>query len=125
MRRLLAVLLLLLTPPAIAAVPVEQARVLHTYPHDRKAFTEGLLIRDGWLYESTGFENHSFIRKSVLATGKVVQSIAIPPQYFAKGSSIGGTRCAASSGTAARASSGTSARCARSGRGAIVAKAGR
>ncbi len=85
MLRLLALLSLLIAPPLIAAVPVEQPRVLHVYPHDTGAFTEGLLIRDGWLYESTGFENHSFIRKEVLATGKVVQSIAIPSEYFGEG----------------------------------------
>lgn len=85
MHRLLFALLLLLAPPAIAAVPVEPARMLHVYPHDTSAFTEGLLIRDGWLYESTGFENRSFIRKKVLTTGKVVQSISIPSQYFGEG----------------------------------------
>jgi len=85
MRCLLCLLVLLFTSPVAAAVPTEQARVLRVYPHDRSAFTEGLLIRDGWLYESTGFENHSFIRKAVLATGKVVQSIAIPSQYFGEG----------------------------------------
>jgi len=85
MPRLIVLLSLLLSFPALAAVPVEQPRVLHVYPHDTSAFTEGLLIRDGWLYESTGFENHSFIRKEVLATGKVVQSITIPSQYFGEG----------------------------------------
>jgi len=85
MPRLLVLLSLLLGLPATAAIPVEQPRVLHVYPHDTGAFTEGLLIRDGWLYESTGFENHSFIRKEVLATGKVVQSISIPSQYFGEG----------------------------------------
>ena len=84
MRRLLLLLILFLAPPAIA-VPTEQARVLHVYPHDRDAFTEGLLIRDGFLYESTGLENRSVIKKSMLTTGKVVQSIAIPPQYFGEG----------------------------------------
>jgi glutaminyl-peptide cyclotransferase len=85
MRRLLPLLALIVPAPAIAVLPVEQARVVRTYPHDRQAFTEGLLVRDGWLYESTGFENRSFIRKKVLATGKTVQSIAIPSQYFGEG----------------------------------------
>jgi glutamine cyclotransferase len=85
MRHLAFALIALLAAPATALIPVEQARVVRTLPHDRAAFTEGLLIRDGWLYESTGFENHSFIRKKVLATGKTVQSIAIPSQYFGEG----------------------------------------
>lgn len=85
MLRLLLLPFLCLASAAAALVPVEPARVLHVYPHDRTAFTEGLLIRDGFLYESTGFENQSFIRKKVLATGKTVQSIAIPSQYFGEG----------------------------------------
>lgn len=85
MRSPLILLILLLVSPARAVLPVQQARVLRVYPHDSGAFTEGLLIRDGWLYESTGLENRSFIRKQVLTTGKVVQSIAIPPQYFGEG----------------------------------------
>jgi len=85
MYRLLFLLILLVAPPTFAAVPIEQAHVLHVFPHDRDAFTEGLLIRNGFLYESTGFENRSFIRKKVLATGQVLQSIAIPAQYFGEG----------------------------------------
>ena len=65
MRRIVALLLGLLAWPVAAALPIEQARVIRTYPHDTTAFTEGLLIRDGWLYESTGFEGHSFIRRKV------------------------------------------------------------
>jgi glutamine cyclotransferase len=66
-----------------AAIPVEPAQVVATFPHDAGAFTEGLFIRDGWLYESTGFAGH--IRKEELATGKVVQSVAVPPQLFGEG----------------------------------------
>lgn len=85
MRRIATLLIALLAWPVAAALPVEQARAIRTYPHDTTAFTEGLLIRDGWLYESTGFEGRSFIRKKVLATGRTVQSIAIPPDLFGEG----------------------------------------
>lgn len=86
MRATLAALLLALAPAAAAAaVPVEPAQVVASFPHDTQAFTEGLLIHDGWLYESTGYEGHSFIRKEELATGRVVQSIAIPPGLFGEG----------------------------------------
>jgi glutamine cyclotransferase len=85
MRPILSFLLALLACPVAAALPVEPARVVRTFPHDPTAFTEGLLIRDGWLYESTGFEGHSFIRKKVLATGRTVQSVTIPPQWFGEG----------------------------------------
>jgi len=84
MRRLL-LFLIALASPALAALPVEQARIVRTFPHDTSAFTEGLLIRDGFLYESTGFETHSFIRKKVLATGTTLRSVAIPSQYFGEG----------------------------------------
>jgi glutamine cyclotransferase len=84
--RALALLLALLIPvTAQAELPVEQAQVVRSYPHDTGAFTEGLLIRDGWLYESTGYEGQSFIRKKELASGRTVQSIQIPPGLFGEG----------------------------------------
>jgi glutamine cyclotransferase len=85
MRLTLLILFTLLSWPARAALPVEQARVVRTYPHDRAAYTEGLLIRDGWVYESTGQVGQSFIRKKALATGRTVQSITIPQPYFGEG----------------------------------------
>jgi glutaminyl-peptide cyclotransferase len=85
MRRALALLALLLPAAAKADLPVEKAQVVRSYPHDTTAFTEGLLIRDGWLYESTGYEGQSFIRKKELATGHTVQSIQIPPGLFGEG----------------------------------------
>ncbi|WP_116092449.1 glutaminyl-peptide cyclotransferase [Sphingomonas crusticola] len=83
--RILSLMLVLLGWPAAAALPVTQAQVVRTYPHDTSAFTEGLLIRDGWLYESTGYEGQSFIRKKELATGRIVQSITIPRPLFGEG----------------------------------------
>jgi glutaminyl-peptide cyclotransferase len=68
-----------------AAVPVYTYEVVHTYPHDPHAFTEGLLYLDGVLYESTGLEKQSSIRKVELETGKVLQQIPIAPQYFGEG----------------------------------------
>lgn len=68
-----------------AAVPVYTYEVVHTYPHDVHAFTEGLLYLNGVLYESTGLEGHSSIRKVQLESGRVLQKIAIAPQYFGEG----------------------------------------
>jgi glutaminyl-peptide cyclotransferase len=68
-----------------AAVPVYTYEVVHTYPHDTHAFTEGLLYYKGFLYESTGLNKQSSIRKVQLQTGKVLQKIAIAPQYFGEG----------------------------------------
>jgi glutaminyl-peptide cyclotransferase len=70
---------------APAAVPVYGYDVVHVYPHDPTAFTEGLFYLDGFLYESTGLENHSSIRKVRLETGEVLQRIDIPSEYFGEG----------------------------------------
>jgi glutaminyl-peptide cyclotransferase len=68
-----------------AAVPVYVPEVVHTFPHDPSAFTEGLFYSKGYLYESTGLEGHSTIRKVLLETGAVVQKIDIPAEYFGEG----------------------------------------
>jgi glutaminyl-peptide cyclotransferase len=59
--------------------------VVHTYPHDPGAFTEGLFYLNGFLYEGTGMEHESSIRKVRLETGQVVQKYEIPDQYFGEG----------------------------------------
>ncbi len=61
------------------------ATVVHSYPHDPAAFTEGLFIKDGKLYESTGLEGKSDVRRVDLATGNVELRHALPPQYFGEG----------------------------------------
>jgi glutamine cyclotransferase len=68
-----------------AAVPVYGYDIVHTYPHDTSAFTEGLFFLNGYLYESTGLEQHSSIRKVRLETGETVQKRDVPPQYFGEG----------------------------------------
>lgn len=68
-----------------AAVPVYAYDVVHTYPHDPGAFTEGLFYLNGFLYESTGLERHSSIRKVRLETGEVVQKRDIAAEYFGEG----------------------------------------
>src|SRR5580692_4602441 len=78
-------LLALLTCAARASVPIYDVDVVHTYPHDVSAYTEGLFYLNGFLYESTGLEGHSTIRKVRLDTGEVVLSHDIPPQYFGEG----------------------------------------
>jgi glutaminyl-peptide cyclotransferase len=70
---------------AAAEIPVYSVEVVHTYPHDVAAFTEGLFYLNGFLYESTGLEQHSSIRKVRLETGEVVQKLDIAPQYFGEG----------------------------------------
>jgi glutamine cyclotransferase len=72
-------------PAAEAKAPEYGYRVLARYPHDPGAFTQGLFYLDGFLYESTGLEGRSSIRKVRLETGEVVKSFAIPPQFFGEG----------------------------------------
>jgi glutaminyl-peptide cyclotransferase len=83
----IAVLLLAASWAALsrAAVPLYDYEVVHTYPHDPTAFTEGLFYLNGFLYESTGLEQHSSIRKVRLETGEVLQKYDVPPQYFGEG----------------------------------------
>ena len=59
--------------------------VVHTYPHDPRAFTEGLFYLNGFLYEATGLEAQSSVRKVKLETGEVVQQHNLPEAYFGEG----------------------------------------
>ena len=78
-------LLVLMACAARASVPIYDVDVVHTYPHDVSAYTEGLFYLDGFLYESTGLEGHSSIRKVRIETGAVVKKIDVPAQYFGEG----------------------------------------
>ncbi|MEP2275052.1 MAG: glutaminyl-peptide cyclotransferase [Reichenbachiella sp.] len=60
-------------------------RITNTYIHDPDAFTQGLLIDNSKLYESTGEKGQSTLRQVELKTGKVLQSIDIASQYFGEG----------------------------------------
>jgi glutamine cyclotransferase len=66
--------------------------VVRTLPHDPTAFTQGLFIRDGQLYESTGLEGQSEIRRVDLATGAVQQRRPLDRQYFGEGIAAVGDR---------------------------------
>jgi glutamine cyclotransferase len=67
-------------------------KVVHAYPHDPNAYTEGLFYLKGYLYESTGLEGHSSIRKVRLETGDIVLTHDLPPQYFGEGITYWGNR---------------------------------
>src|SRR5579883_134789 len=70
---------------APADIPIYTYQIVHIYPHDRTAFTEGLLFRDGYLYESTGMNGASSIRKVDLKTGRVVQQRDLSNAVFGEG----------------------------------------
>ena len=59
--------------------------VVHAFPHDRMAFTQGLEFHAGFLYESTGLNGRSSLRKVRLETGEVVQQVDVPPEFFGEG----------------------------------------
>src|SRR5437588_9038642 len=69
-------------------LPVYGYRIVRTYPHDRSAFTQGLEYADGFLYEGTGLNGRSSIRKVKLETGEVVQRREVSAQYFGEGITI-------------------------------------
>ena len=71
--------------PATEAIPEYTYQIVHTYPHDITAFTEGLFYLNGFLYEGTGQYGQSSIRKVELETGKVLQERKISENYFGEG----------------------------------------
>jgi glutamine cyclotransferase len=66
-------------------VPTYGYQVVRSYPHDRGAFTQGLIFRDGVFYESTGLNGRSGIRKVKTETGEVLQMKPLPQEYFGEG----------------------------------------
>lgn len=62
--------------------------VVNTYPHSTDAYTQGLFYHDGFLYEGTGQNGKSTLRKVELKTGKVLKSVALEKEYFGEGISL-------------------------------------
>ena len=73
-------------------LPVSTYEVVKKYPHDSKAFTQGLVYRDGFLYESTGELGESSLRKVELETGKVLQKFELAKDLFGEGMTILGDK---------------------------------
>lgn len=63
-------------------------RIVNQHPHDTKAFTQGLFIDDGALYETTGQYGASGLRKTDLQTGEVLQSVSLPERLFGEGAVV-------------------------------------
>lgn len=66
-------------------VPTHGYQILNIFPHDSNAFTQGLILVDGKLLESTGQEGFSSLRSVELETGKILKKVEIPSPYFAEG----------------------------------------
>lgn len=71
-----------------AEIPAYSYEIVRSYPHDPKAFTQGLVFHDGVLYESTGELGESTLRKVELETGKVVKKFDLAREIFAEGLAI-------------------------------------
>lgn len=78
--------------PPSATLPVYGYEIVKSYPHDDKAFSQGLFFHNGFLYESTGETRESTIRKVDLETGKVLQKWDLPPEDFGEGSTLIGDK---------------------------------
>ena len=83
--RLLCVLLACFFAAARLCSAAGTYQVVHSYPHDPQAFTQGLIYLGGHLYESTGLKGRSTLREDDLVTGRTLRSINVPSQFFAEG----------------------------------------
>jgi glutamine cyclotransferase len=83
------ILLVLIASGPVNSEPVNYSyRIVKVYPHDESAFTEGLLMDGGVLYESTGLHGNSSLRRLELETGEILQFYDLPPEYFGEGITI-------------------------------------
>jgi glutaminyl-peptide cyclotransferase len=69
-------------------VPLYGYQIQRVFPHDPRAFTQGLQYVDGFLYEGTGQHGQSSIRKVKLETGEVLQKRDIPVEHFGEGITV-------------------------------------
>jgi len=74
--------------PTGSNLPVYGYQIVRVYPHDPKAFTQGLQYLDGVFYEGTGQVGQSSIRKVEVETGKVLQQRDVPPPHFGEGITV-------------------------------------
>ena len=68
--------------------PADSFRIVQSYPHDPRAFTEGLVYEDGVLYESTGIKGHSTLRVIDPKTGIITRHIDVADTYFGEGITV-------------------------------------
>ena len=73
-------------------IPVYTYKVVNTYPHDRNAYTQGLVFENGVLYEGTGLRGGSTLRRVDLETGNILQIHELPAQLFGEGVTIYGNK---------------------------------
>ncbi len=74
--------------PLVSAAPVYSYKVVNVYPHDRNAFTQGLVFEKGVLYEGTGLRGKSSLRRVELETGRILQIKKLPEIIFGEGITV-------------------------------------
>jgi glutamine cyclotransferase len=82
------VLLFLCVTATYSATAEFGYKVVREYPHDRQAFTQGLEFRGGFLYEGTGLNGRSSLRRVKLETGQVLQSVPLAAEHFGEGITV-------------------------------------
>ncbi|MEE3269949.1 MAG: glutaminyl-peptide cyclotransferase [Candidatus Thermoplasmatota archaeon] len=85
---LIGVLLLCSNLPASAQTPTTEMTVISTHSHDPSAFTQGLEMHDGFLYESTGLYGNSSLRQVDPVSGEVLRITMLGEAYFGEGLTI-------------------------------------
>lgn len=64
---------------------IHKYKVINTFPHDVNAYTQGLIYDNDILFESTGKENQSSVRKVRIKTGEVIKKVNLQPELFGEG----------------------------------------
>src|SRR5262245_14960216 len=72
-------------PLSMEPAPIRKYDVVAEYPHDPEALTQGLIYNGGFLYESTGRQGHSSLRKVELKTGRVIEQRALDSGFVGEG----------------------------------------
>lgn len=68
--------------------PIWDIKIINVYQHDPDSFTEGLVYHNGFLYESTGLNGKSAIKKIEIKSGKPIKEINLAEEYFGEGMAI-------------------------------------
>lgn len=68
-----------------ASAPQYTYKIVKVFPHDPGAYTQGLVYKEGFLYEGTGLNGRSSVRKVHLESGEVLQRVDLPPEFFGEG----------------------------------------
>jgi len=77
-----------------ASVPVSAPEVIQAFPHDPKAYTQGLTVFNGNLYEGTGWFGESNLRRVDMTSGAILQQVDLPQDIFGEGIAVYGNRIA-------------------------------